>query len=128
MSATYTIKNLREVEDSAPKFGLSEVQEAHFAQDELGASDTGFSFHALKPDRRQAFGHRHEQAEEVYVVLGGSGRVKLDDDVLDVGPLDAVRVSPAVTRAFEAGPDGLEWIAFGPRRKGDGELLPEWWS
>jgi len=128
MSATYTIKNLRAVEDSAPKFGLSEVQEARFAQDELGASDTGFSFHVLKPDRRQAFGHRHEQAEEVYVVIGGSGRVKLDDDVVEVGPLDAVRVSPAVVRAFEAGADGLEWIAFGPRHKGDGELLPEWWS
>ena len=128
MSATYTIKNLRAVEDSAPKFGLSGVQEAHFAHDELGASDTGFSFHALKPDRRQVFGHRHEQAEEVYVVLAGSGRVKLDDEVLEIAPLDAVRVSPAVVRAFEAGPEGLEWLAFGPRRKGDGELLPEWWS
>jgi len=128
MSDTYTIKNLRAVHDSAPEFGLSDVQEARFANDELEAADTGFSFHVLKPGRRQAFGHRHEQAEEVYVVLAGSGRVKLDDEVLDLGPLDAVRVSPAVVRAFEAGPEGLEVLVFGPRRKGDGELLPGWWS
>jgi mannose-6-phosphate isomerase-like protein (cupin superfamily) len=128
MAATYTIKNLRTVEDSAPQFGLSDIQEARFAHDELEASDTGISFHALKPDRRQAFGHRHEQAEEVYVVLRGSGRVKLDEEVLEVGPLDAVRVSPAVVRAFEAGPEGLEVLVFGPRHKGDGELLPGWWS
>ncbi|HUH81706.1 MAG TPA: cupin domain-containing protein [Solirubrobacteraceae bacterium] len=127
MSTTYTIKNLRAVADSAPQFGLSDVQEAHFAHDELEASDTGLSFLVLKPDRRQSFGHRHEQAEEVYVVLEGSGRVKLDDDVVDIGPLDAVRVSPAVVRAFEAGPEGLQLLAFGPRRKGDGELLPGWW-
>lgn len=127
MSASYTIKNLRAVEDSAPKFGLADVQEAHFAHGELEASDTGFSFIAVKPDRRQAFGHRHEHAEEVYVVLSGSGRVKLDDEIVDVGPLDAVRVSPAVVRAFEAGPEGLELIVFGPRRKGDGEMLQGWW-
>ena len=128
MSASYTIKNLRDVEDSAPQFGLSEVQEARFANEALEASDTGLSFHAVKPGQRQSFGHRHENAEEVYVVLGGSGRVKLDDEVLDIGSLDALRVSPPVARAFEAGPDGLELLAFGPRRKGDGEMLPGWWN
>ena len=128
MAPTYTIKNLRTVTDSAPEFGLSDVQEARFANDELEASDTGISFHALKPDRRQLFGHRHERAEEVYVVLDGSGRMKLDDEIVEVGPLDAVRVSPPVVRAFEAGPEGLELLVFGPRCKGDGELLPGWWS
>ncbi len=128
MAATYTIKNLRTVEDSAPKFGFADVQEARFAHDALEASDTGVSFYALKPDRRQPFGHRHEHAEEVYVVLRGSGRMKLDEQVVELGPLDAVRVSPAVVRAFEAGPEGLEVLAFGPRREGDGELLPGWWG
>ena len=128
MTASYTIKNLRDVKDSAPDFGMAEVQEAHFAHGELDASDTGLSFHAVKPNPRQAFGHKHENAEEVYVVLGGSGRVKLDDEVREVQELDAIRVSPAVIRAFEAGADGLEVLAFGPRREGDGELLPGWWA
>ena len=128
MTPTYTIKNLRTVEDSAPQFGFADVQEARFAYDALEASDTGLSLYALKPDCRQPFGHRHEQAEEVYVVLRGAGRMKLDEHVVEVGPLDAVRVSPAVVRAFEAGPEGLEVLAFGPRRKGDGELLPGWWT
>jgi mannose-6-phosphate isomerase-like protein (cupin superfamily) len=122
---SYTIKNLREVTDSAPKFGFEEVQEAHFAQEELNAESTGFAFHVVKPGRRQAFAHRHEAAEEVYVVVGGSGRVKLDDDVKEVGRLDAIRVAPSVLRTFEAGDEGLELLAFGPRHEGDGELVFE---
>ena len=120
---SYTIKNLREVEDSAPKFGFDKVQEAHFAHGELEAQQTGFSYHVVKPGCRQGFAHRHEAAEEVYVVISGSGRVKLDDDVAEVGRLDAIRVAPTVVRAFEAGPDGLELLAFGARHEGDGEIL-----
>jgi mannose-6-phosphate isomerase-like protein (cupin superfamily) len=120
---SYAIKNLREVEDSAPKFGFSETQEAHFAHGELGAETTGFSYHVVKPGKRQGFAHRHENAEEVYVVVSGAGRVKLDDEVRDIARLDAIRVAPTVARAFEAGGEGLELIAFGPRHEGDGELL-----
>jgi mannose-6-phosphate isomerase-like protein (cupin superfamily) len=120
---SYTVKNLREVEDSAVKFGFFETQEARFANRDLGAEHTGVSLHLVRPGKRQAFAHRHDQAEEIYVVLRGSGRVKLDDDVVEVGPLDAIRVAPAVTRAFEAGAEGLEFLAFGPRHEGDGELI-----
>jgi mannose-6-phosphate isomerase-like protein (cupin superfamily) len=128
VDAPYTIKNLRDVEDSAPKFGLAEVQEARFANDALDTERTGFSYLCIKPKRRQAFGHRHEQAEEVYVVLRGSGRVKLDDDVVELTALDTVRVAPGVVRAFEGGSEGLDLLAFGMRHDGDGELLPGWWS
>ena len=65
---TYTIKNLREVEDAAVKGGFSETQEAHFATGDLDARATGLSYHLVRPGRHQAFGHRHEEAEEVYVV------------------------------------------------------------
>jgi mannose-6-phosphate isomerase-like protein (cupin superfamily) len=124
----YTKKNLREVKDSAPKFGFSDVQEAHFAREELDSETAGLSYHAVRAGRRQGFGHRHEQAEEVYVIVAGSGRMKLDDDVIDVGPLDAVRVAPKVARAFEAGPgEDLQLLAFGPYHKGDGDLLMDFW-
>src|SRR5262245_16587276 len=103
----YTIKNLREVEDMAASQGFGEVQEARFAHGDLNAEQTGVSLQRVKPGKRHAFAHRHETAEEIYVVLSGSGRVKLDDEVKDVGPLDAIRVGPAVTRAFEAGDEGL---------------------
>jgi mannose-6-phosphate isomerase-like protein (cupin superfamily) len=122
---TYTIKNLRSTEDKAPGFGLGEIQEAHFPARELDAESIGFAFHVLKPGKRQGFAHRHEAAEEIYVVLTGRGRLKLDDDTVDVGPLDAIRVAPEVTRAFEAGPDGLELLVFGPRHEGDGEVVRE---
>lgn len=120
---SYTIKNLREVEDVAPRFGFDAVQEARFARDDLDSETIGLAFHRVKPSCRQAFAHRHNQAEEVYVILSGHGRMKLDDDVRDVQPMDAIRVSPEVARAFEAGPEGLELLVFGPRHKGDGEVL-----
>jgi mannose-6-phosphate isomerase-like protein (cupin superfamily) len=120
---SYTINNLSDVEDSAPKFGFGERQEAHFAQGELEAEDTGFSYHVVKPGQRQGFAHRHENAEEVYVVIGGTGRINLDGEVVELQRLDAVRVAPQVARAFEADGDGLELLAFGPHHEGDGELI-----
>lgn len=128
MPAPYTHKKLTDVKDSAEEFGLGDAMEARFAKDDLDAEDTGFSYHRLKPGKRQGFGHRHEKAEEVYVIVRGTGRLKLDDEVIEVEELDAIRISPEVTRAFEAGDDGIEVLAFGPRRDGDGEVVPGWWS
>jgi len=120
----YTIKNLRDVEDQAPKFGYAEVQESRFPRNDLNAETIGLAFHRVKAGKRQAFAHRHDQAEEIYVVLSGTGRMKLDGEVCDVAPLDAIRVAPKVARSFEAGPErDLELLAFGPRHSNDGELL-----
>ena len=124
----FTLKRLTDVEDSAGRFGMSEIQEAHFAQGELQAADTGISYHRLKPNRRQAFAHRHDAAEEVYVVVAGSGRAKLDDEIVELGPLDALRVAPQVVRSFEAGPDGLDYVATGARHERDGEVIRDWWT
>ena len=120
---SYTIKNLRDSEDFAPKFGFDQVQEARFPSRDLGAEATGLGFMRVKPGQRQAFAHRHDAAEEIYVILSGSGRVKLDDEIHEVGPLDAIRIAPGVARAFEAGPEGLEFLAFGPHHENDGEIL-----
>jgi mannose-6-phosphate isomerase-like protein (cupin superfamily) len=128
MTPSYTKRRLTDVDDSAVKAGFSEIQEARFATGDLDAEDTGVSYHHVRPASRQAFGHKHEDAEEVYVVLSGSGRVKLDDDVVELERLDALRVSPSVIRCFESGQEGLELIAFGPRREGDGEVIPGWWG
>lgn len=127
MPAPYTVRKLTDVEDSAPRAGAEEVQEARFANDDLETEATGVSHHRVKPGRRQAFAHRHENAQEVYVVLAGSGRVKLDDEIVDLETHDAIRVAPGVVRQFEGGPDGIELLAFGPRHKGDGEIIPNWW-
>jgi mannose-6-phosphate isomerase-like protein (cupin superfamily) len=128
MRNPFTHKKLNEVKNSAPDFGFGDDMEARFAKDDLDAEETGFSFHRLKPGKRQPFGHNHEEAEEVYVIVRGGGLLKLDDEIIEVERLDAIRVSPTVTRAFEAGEEGLEVIAFGPRRDGDGAIVPDWWS
>lgn len=128
MPKPYTIKQLTEVEDQAAGFGIGDRQEARFAKGALDAEDTGVSHHRVKAGRRQAFAHRHDKAEEVYVVLSGSGRVKLDDDIAELAPLDAVRVSAGVTRQFEAGDEDLVFLAVGPHHEGDGEIIPDWWT
>jgi uncharacterized cupin superfamily protein len=124
----YAKKNLRDIEDAAVRHGLSEMQEARFPAGDLGAEQTGINFLAVKPGKREAFAHRHRTAEEIYVVLAGSGRVKLDDELVELVPLDAVRVSPGVARAFEAGPDGLEMIIVGgPNEGGDSSKGEVYW-
>ena len=123
----YTHTKLTAVEDSAPKFGMADSQESRFARGDLDAESVGVAHYRIKPGVRQPFGHHHDEAEEVYVVLSGTGRMALDDDVIELEPLDAIRVAPAVMRAFEAGPDGLEVLAFGPHHDADGELVPGWW-
>lgn len=123
MSCAYTLRNLRGVEDVAPALGVDGAQEIRFPRRDLGAEETGLTLMGVKPGRRQIVAHRHDRAEEVYVVLAGSGRIKLDDEILDVRPMDAIRISPGVTRALEGGPEGLEYLAFGVHHDGDGETL-----
>jgi len=126
--ADYTKKNLREVEDAAVKHGFGETQMARFAGADLDCEKIGLALEGVKPGKRQAFGHRHEEDEEVYVIIDGSGRMRLGEDVIDVSPLDAIRVAPGVMRAFEAGPDGLQLLAFGSHHEGDGEIDPGFWT
>ncbi len=130
MAANHTLKNLDEVKDSAPGFGHGDAQEARFANDDLETEQTGISLMRVKPGQRQAFAHRHDDAEEVYVVIAGSGRVKLDDEIHELRQWDVVRMSPSVVRALEAGEDGLEFIAIGSDRPegGDGVQLPIEWG
>jgi uncharacterized cupin superfamily protein len=128
----HTIKNLREVEDSAPKAGMDEIMQARFAAGDLGMERSAVSLQRLEPNRTQPFGHHHKGQEELYVIIDGSGQVKLDDDVFDVRRLDAVRVAPEVMRAFSAGPDGLEFLAYGApavtEPMQDVEMEQDWWT
>jgi uncharacterized cupin superfamily protein len=124
----YSKKNLRDVQDMAVAHGLSETQEARFPRGDLGAQQTGMSYLIVKPGQREAFAHRHSTAEEIYVVLEGSGVVKLDDELVELASLDAVRVSPGVGRGFEAGPVGLEVLVFGPHVEADVEMVPDFWD
>jgi mannose-6-phosphate isomerase-like protein (cupin superfamily) len=120
--------NLSEVKDSAPGFGADEFQEARFAREDLEAEQAGLAHIKVKPGKRMPFGHKHDEAEEIYVVIAGSGRIKLDDEVIEVTELDAIRISPEVARCMEAGPDGLSVLAMGAHHDKDGEVLPNWWT
>jgi mannose-6-phosphate isomerase-like protein (cupin superfamily) len=127
MADRWTKINLDEVEDDAPGNGFGERWEARVAREPLDARDTGLTHFRLRPGKRSPFNHRHREAEEVYVILAGDGQVKLGDELRAVAPLDAIRVAPEVPRAFEAGPSGLEFIAFGAHHDADGEPVEDDW-
>ena len=126
---SYTKKNLREVENQAPNFGMPEELEARFARSALGGETLGLSLMTLAPGFRMPFGHKHAGQEEVYVILRGSARVKVEDEIVELGGWDAIRFEKDTMRAVEAGPEGVEYLAFGagddPR---DAEMVEHWWS
>jgi mannose-6-phosphate isomerase-like protein (cupin superfamily) len=125
----WTQANIRtDVTNAAEQFGMAPEVEARFARTDLDAEGVGVSFQHLEPNARMPFGHHHVKDEEVYVVVAGSGRVKLDDEIVEVAQWDAIRVAPATMRAFEAGPDGIEYLAFGTHSEDDVKQTPGWWS
>ena len=130
--AEYTVANIKQIEDQAPRLGQSPQLEARFARSALELEQTGLSYQRLAPGFRMPFGHRHHQQEEIYVVLSGSALAKLDDELVELRAWDALRVPPQTTRSFEAGPDGVELLAFGAPSTGpvaaDVDVLPGWWG
>jgi mannose-6-phosphate isomerase-like protein (cupin superfamily) len=104
--------------------------EARFGRSALEARQVGVSYFRYGPNFRGGIGHHHEVQEEAYVVVGGSGRMKIDDDIIELRRWDVVRVGPEAMRGFQAGPDGLELIAVGGERPpdGDGEIQRDWWT
>jgi quercetin dioxygenase-like cupin family protein len=126
----YTVRNLKEIEDAAPAFGLSPDLEARFARKALDSKQVAVSYQRLLPNVRIPFGHTHAQQEEIYVVLSGSGNAKLGDETIELQQWDALRVDPETMRAIEAGPDGIEFIAVGGPigDKNDAEMVNDWWS
>ena len=126
----YTKANIKhDVEDHAPKFGLSPHLEFRAGRQALECEQSGVSYQRITPDFRQPFGHSHKQQEEVYVLLSGGARVKLDDDIVDLAPFDALRIAPGVMRCVEAGPDGAELILFGaPKVDQDADIVQGWWT
>jgi len=125
----YTKQNLRDVENQSPNFGMPEELQARFARTALAGETLGLSLMTLAPNFRIPFGHKHSGQEEVYVVVRGSGRAKVDDEVVELREWDAIRFGKDTMRKMEAGPDGVEYLAFGagddPR---DAEMAPGWWS
>ena len=125
----YTKQNLFDVDDSAPNFGMPDGLEARFARRSLDGHELGLSLFRLGPDVRIPFGHKHAEQEEVYVVVKGSGRIKVEDEIVELSTWDAIRLEKDTMRAVEAGPDGIEYLAFGA---GDDptevEMTQGWWS
>ena len=118
----YAIVNLLELDDSVE--GRVPGLEGRFGRKLLGSRDLGLSHWRYAPGTRNSVGHSHREQEEAYVVVAGSGRVLLDDEVREIRRWDVVRIAPAVVRAFESGPDGLELIAVGGPRPAGGDGMP----
>ena len=118
----YNKVNLKDdVEDQAPNFGLAPDLEARMARVPLELEGFGVSYQRVAPNFRIPFAHKHKQQEEVYVVVAGGGRAKLEDEIVELKQWDALRVPKDTMRGFEAGPDGMELIAIGAPNTGPGD-------
>jgi mannose-6-phosphate isomerase-like protein (cupin superfamily) len=126
----YTKTNLKQdVENAAAKFGMPDDMQARFGRSAIEGKSLGVSHIKLEPNFRIPFGHKHADQEEVYVIVRGSARIKVEDEIVELGEWDAIRFDTDTMRNVEAGPDGVEYIAFGagddPR---DADMTPDWWS
>ncbi|HKP92092.1 MAG TPA: cupin domain-containing protein [Thermoleophilaceae bacterium] len=130
----FTLRNIRgDLEDLGPKFDGSPDLEFRMATVALELEQSGLSYQRVPPGYRFPYGHTHRSQEEVYVVVRGSGRMKLDDEVVELGEWDAVRVPPGTWRGYEAGPEGLEILVIGAPNlgedpRGDVEGQRDWWA
>jgi mannose-6-phosphate isomerase-like protein (cupin superfamily) len=126
----YTKANLRsDVENQAPKFDMPSEMDARFARRAIDGQTLGLTLMQLEPGFRIPFGHKHSGQEEVYVVVRGSARVKVDDEIVELGEWDAIRFGKDTMRNMEAGPEGVEYLAFGAGDDPlDAEMAPGWWS
>jgi len=126
----YTHLNLKDVEDQAPNLGVSPDLEFRMARVALGLENSGLTYLRVAPSFRLPFGHKHRNQEEIYVLLNGNARMKIEDEVRDLKPWDAVRVHKDTMRCIEAGDDGAEFIVVGAPSTGpgDGDTVQGWWS
>jgi quercetin dioxygenase-like cupin family protein len=126
----YTVLKVTDVEDQGPNFGLEGKMEARFLRVDLGCQECGVTYLRLAPGFRIPFGHKHKVQEEVYVLVSGSARIKVEHDVHELEPWSAVRMSKDVTRGLEAGPDGAEFVLVGAPHTGPGDAIVEqgWWE
>ncbi len=130
----FTLKNLAsDPDDVGSNFGGPADLEFRMATDALELEQSGLTYQRVPPGYRFPFGHTHETQEEIYVVVGGGGRMKIDDEIVDVRRFDAVRVPPGTWRGYEAGPDGLELLVIGAPSLGEGRRedvtgARDWWT
>jgi mannose-6-phosphate isomerase-like protein (cupin superfamily) len=130
----FTLRNLKEdLEDVGSNFDGAPGLEFRLASKALELEQSGLGYQRIPPDSRFPYGHTHKQQEEVYVVVGGSGRMKLDDEIVEVKKWDVVRVPPGTWRGYESGPEGLEILVFGAPNLGenpreDVEGQRDWWA
>ena len=130
----FTLRNIKEdVDDLGSNFDGAPDLEFRAATGALGLEESGLTYQRVPPGYRFPYGHMHETQEEVYVVVGGSGRMKLDDEIVDLRQWDAVRVPPGTWRGYEAGPQGLELLVIGAPSLGDAprddvEGRRDWWA
>ena len=130
----FTLRNIKEdLGDIGSVFGGPPGFEFRAATKALELEQSALSYQRVPPGYRFPYGHTHKTQEEVYVVLGGGGRMKVDDEVVELKQWDAVRVPPGMWRGYEAGPEGLELLVIGapnlgedPREDVDGQR--DWWA
>ena len=126
----YTVVKVSDVPDQGPNLGIAPDVEIRFLRNDLGCEDCGVSYARIAPNGKRENGHRHKRQEEVYLLVSGSARIKVGDDIVDMEPWTAVRVPADTTRALAAGPEGAELVLVGAPNTGPGDAIdePDFWK
>jgi mannose-6-phosphate isomerase-like protein (cupin superfamily) len=128
----FTLRNIKQdLEDVGPRFDGAPDLEFRAGTAALELEQSGLSYQRVPPSVRFPYGHTHREQEEIYVVLRGSGRMKLDDEIVELEEWDAVRVPPGTWRGYEAGPEGLEILVIAAPhldQREDVEGERDWWA
>ena len=126
----YTVVKVSDVPDQGPNLGIAPDVEIRFLRNDLGCEDCGVSYARIAPNGKRADGHRHKRQEEIYLLVSGSARIKVGDDIVDMQPWTAVRVPADTTRSLAAGPEGAEFVLVGAPNTGPGDAIdePDFWK
>jgi mannose-6-phosphate isomerase-like protein (cupin superfamily) len=130
----FSLKNIKaDLDDYGPNFDGSPDLEFRMATKALELENSGLTYQRVPPNIRFPYGHTHKTQEEIYLVVSGGGRMKIDEEIIDVKRWDAVRIPPGTWRGYEAGPDGLELLVIGAPNlgddpRGDVEGQRDWWT
>jgi mannose-6-phosphate isomerase-like protein (cupin superfamily) len=126
----YTVVKVSDVPDQGPNLGIAPDVEIRFLRNDLGCEDCGVSYARIAPNGKRPEGHRHKRQEEIYLLVSGSARIKVGDDIVDLEPWTAVRVPADTIRALAAGPDGAEFVLVGAPNTGPGDAIdePDFWK
>ena len=122
-----------EIGDAPDAFGGQYPGAMRLLGGPLASEQVTLTYREMPPGTggKGSYGHRHKTQEEIYLVLSGRLEFKLGDELVELGPLTAVRVAPHTVRSvWNEGPEEAALLIASTRSedpRDDVELIEDFW-